>query len=556
MDAFKRFIERFNLDERSVMWTQTGKWLGVLGATAAFVVLGAGCDSRISDNWNAPLRISAPVAGAGELAYLNRGFEQVHVVSAKLDEGQAALVTVRLETGSEPGKIARSADGKTLFVVNEGDKTLRVYDRGEVNSTSYKDVVLGGPYDRISVDPEGEFVLLSYTGANFQNVIAQNLNEIAIVDLRAGVPEVAEFTTLFNRPQGLVFAPAFELAGKVERLAASLSPSEITLIDLLADNELDRLRSVPLTISQADAVRNPQQVVFDTSENPSAPDTISVYVLTDRGEDITQILVQPSLRADAGRKFDVSINQLAAGPQPVKMAALELPEVGTRLLVLNGGQQPRFTMIDVASGESATFELPITSAPTDLLVFKTLAAGAERAETRVLAYSTRSPLAAVIRPESITVSGDAPTAGRTVEAIRLRQPPERIVMADEAGGDRAIAFHKNNQDGFSVINLRTNRAIPIQGYSLSDLTFAGSLGYGVFSASPNLVVFDLETGHPTVFELPASGQRIFVQEGALIVQHSGNTGRFTVLDAGKPVVKTARVYENVFLEGLFAQELP
>src|SRR5690606_40840310 len=65
------------------------------------------------------------------------------------------------------------------------------------------------------------------------------------------------------------------------------------------------------------------------------------------------------------------------------------------------------------------------------ILFKTLAAGAERAETRVLAYSTSSPLAAVIRPESITVSGDAPTAGRTVEAIRLRQSPERIVMADE-----------------------------------------------------------------------------------------------------------------------------
>ncbi len=538
------------------MWTQTGKWLGVLGAATAFVVLSAGCEETISNAWNEPFQISAPVAGADELAYLNRGFEQVHVVSATLDAGSAGLVQTRLETGSEPGKMARSADGKTLFVVNEGDKTLRVYDRSAVDSTSYKDVVLGGPYDRISIDPEGDFVMLSYTGANSQNVIAQNLNEIAIVDLRAGVPEVAEFTTLFNRPQELVFAPGFELAGKTERLAASLSPSEITLIDLLADNELDRLRSVPLTISQADEVRNPKQVVFDTSANPSAPDTISVYVLTDRGQDITQILVQPSLRADSGRKFDVSINQLAAGPQPVKMAVLELPEVGTRLLVLNGGSRPAFTMIDVASGESATFDLPITAAATDLLVFKTLAAGAERAETRVLAYSTSSPLAAVIRPESITVSGDAPTAGRTVEAIRLRQSPERIVMADESGGDRAIAFHKNNRDGFSVINLRTNRAIPIQGYSLSDLTFAGSLGYGVFSASPHLVVFDLETGHPTVFDLPAAGQRIFVQDDALLVQHSGRTGRFTVLDAAKPVVKTARVYENVFLEGLFEQELP
>ncbi len=538
------------------MWTQTGKLLGVLGAATALVVLGAGCESTISDTWSAPFQISAPVAGPDELAYLNRGFEQIHVVSAKLDDGQAALVTARLETGLEPGKIARSADGKTLFVVNEGDKTLRVYDRSKVDSTSYKDVVLGSPYDRISVDPEGEFLLMSFTGANSQNVIAQNLNEIAIVDLRTGVPEVAEFTTLFNRPQDIVFAPGFTLAGKPERLAASLSPSEITLIDLLADNELDRLRSVPLTISQADAVRNPKQVVFDTSVNPSAPDTISLYVLTDHGQDITQILVQPSLRADAGRKFDVSINQLAAGPQPVKMAVLELPEVGTRLLVLNGGTQPRFTMIDVASGESATFDLPITAAATDLLVFKTLAAGAERAETRVLAYSTRSPLAAVIRPESITVSGDAPTAGRTVEAIRLRQAPERIVMADEATGDRAIAFHKSNQDGFSVINLRTNRAIPIQGFSLSDLTFAGSLGYGVFSGSPHLVVFDLETGHPMVFDLPAAGQRIFVQDNALLVQHSGNTGRFTVLDAANPVVKTARAYENVFLEGLFEQELP
>lgn len=541
------------------MWTQTGKWLGALGATVAVVslgMLGTGCDPEVSDVWNQPFQISAPVAGADELAYLNRSFEQVHLVRAGLDDGNTELVWRRLETGSEPGVMARSADGNMLFVVNEGDKTLGVYDRSTLDSDAHESVVLGSPYDRISVDPEGEFVLLSFTGANTQGVVARNLNEIGIVDLRGGVPETAEFATLFDRAQDLVFAPGFELGGKRERLAAALSPSEITLIDLLADNELDRLRSVPLTISQADEVRNPRQVVFDTSVNPSAPDTISLYVLTDRGQDITQIVVQPSLRADASRKFDISINQLAAGPQPVKMAVLDLPEVGTRLLVLNGGQQPRFTMIDVASGESATFDLPITASPSDLLVFKTLPQGSERAETRVLAYSTNSPLTAVIRPESITVSGEAPTAGRTVEAIRLRQAPQRIVLADESGGERAIAFHRSNQDGFSVLNLRTNRAIPIQGYALSDLTFEGSLGYGVFSNSPHLVRFDLQTGHPTVFDLPAAGQRVFVQDGAVLVQHPGQTGRFTVLDATEPVVKTARHYDNVFLNRLFEQELP
>ncbi|MBA2664370.1 MAG: hypothetical protein H0U74_18925 [Bradymonadaceae bacterium] len=534
------------------MLIQTKKLL--LGA-AAVAALTAACGPDTSSAWKQNLQIGTPLELNGDLAFLNRSFEQVHVVRSGIRDNALFVDSLRLNTGSEPGQIARSRDENTLFVVNEGERTLSVFDMRGDDEPGVQKVALGSAYDRISVDPEGQFVLLSFSGNSSKKIIARNLNELGIVDLRAGLPERAEFVTLFSRAQDIVFAPPFTLGGRPQRMAAALSPSEITLIDLEATNEFDRLRSVPLTISQADQVRNPVQVVFDTTPNEAAPDTISLYVLTDRGEDITQIVIQPSVREDALRKFDISVNQLAAGQAPVKMAVLDLPGVGTRLLALDGSR-PRFTLVDVTSGESATFDLPITAAASDMLVFKTLPPGGDRVETRVLVYSTRSPLVAIIRPESIAVSGDTPTAGQTIQAIRAKEAPQRIIMDGEFDQDRAIAFHAGTQDGFTVFNLRTNRAIPIQGYGLSDLVFDGSVGYGVFRDSPHFVRFDLETGHPTVFDLPAPGRRIFAHDTTLLVQHADASGSFTVLDANEPVPAKARHFENVFFNGLFQQVLP
>ncbi len=420
---------------------------------------------------------------------------------------------------------------------------------------------LDSAYDRLSVDPEGEFLLLSFTGGG-GDFVARNLNELGIVDLRDGISEEAEasFQTLSNQPRSIVFAPKFTLDGSEQRLAASLAQSEVTIIDLLAEDEGNRLREVPLTISQADQVRTPTQAIFDVTPEESMPNTVSLYLLTDTGQDITHVAIQPSIREDSNRKFDININQLAAGDNPVRMKLLELDDPDgqnkrSRIIAIDANR-PRFTMIDVQSGESSTFDLPMTSPAEDLLVYKTSVDG--EPETRVLAWSSRSPLVSVIRPESIAISDDTPTLGRSVEAIRLKAAPSRVQLDEETNQERAIVHHAGLGAGFTVLNLHTNRAVPIQGASLGDIYFGQSYAYGVFRGEPYFGLFDLQTGHPTAFELPKEGERIYLdgEDELLVVQHADKTGSFTLLNATNPIPENARVFNDVFLQNLFGQELP
>lgn len=515
----------------------------------------AACGPEAPDSLEAPLEVSAPLQSSDGLVYVHRTFEQVQRLRPTGSGSEVELHVDRAPTGADPGAAALSADGQTLFVVHEGDQTLGAYDLSEA-ALSRQTIALDSVYDRITVDPEGDFVLLSFTGQR-DDYVALNLNELGIVDLRDGLSddEEATFVTLSSHARELIFTPGFELGGQPQRLAVALADSEVTLVDLLADNPDDRLREVRLTASQADQVRTPVQAIIDTTPDEATPNTAHLYLMTNVGQDITQVAIQPSVRED-GLKFDLSVNQLAAGSSPRRMALLELGDGHSRLLVIDR-TQPEFTLIDTHSGESATFELPMTRPADDLLVYRTTNE-ADEPTTRVLVWSTGSPLAAVIRPENIAIANDTPTLGRSVEAIRLKQPPSRVVMDDSADTERAVVYHGGLSAGLTVLDLRRNRPVPIEGESLQDISFSGPVAYGVFANSPHMATFQLDTGHPTVFELPRPGERIFVDEdkGLVIVQHDSQTGSFTVLDAQQPTQSNARLFDGVFVDHLFDQELP
>jgi hypothetical protein len=535
------------------------KWIKFVALTLAVATAATACSDEVSEAWDEPLQISEPVQANGDLLFVNRSFEQVMRLRPTRDGSEINLAVERAPTGTNPGTHALSADGSQFYVVNEstldGEASLSVYDLAD-GGLSLTEVGLDSAYDRLSVDPEGDFLLLSFTGDS-GDYIARNLNELGIVDLRDGLGDeaTADFETLSSRARGIVFAPSFELGGEAQRLAVALSPSEINIVDLLADDASDRLRVVPLTVSQADRVRTPTQAIFDVAPRESMPETASIYLLTDTGQDITHVAIQPALDPDADRKFDISINQLAAGDSPVRMKLLDLGEQGARLIAIDG-QRARFTMIDIQSGESSTFDLPMTAPAEDLLVYRTTKDG--EPETRVLAWSSRSPLVSVIRPESIAISDDAPTLGRSVEAVRLQAAPSRVRLDEIGGGERAIVHHSGLGSGFTVLNLHTNRAIPIQGAALGDIYFGASHAYGVFRGEAHFGAFDLQTGHPSVFSLPKEGQRIHLidDQELIMVQHGDAHGSFTLLNAVEPRPKNARHFDYVFFDELFAQELP
>lgn len=540
----------------------------LLGST----LLGCGEDTAPAAAWEQDWQVSQPIVVNGDMLFVNQTMEQVVRLRPTRDGEDIGLDVERVKTGADPGVRAISADESQLYVINERhgeqDATMSVFGLDQ-DSLEAKTVGLDSAYDRISVDPAGEFLLLSFTGAS-GDFIARNLNELGIVDLRDGIDEDAraDFETLSKRARGIEFAPPFELGGEPQRLAVALSPSAVTLVDLLAEDGPNRLREVPLTISQADQVKTPVQAIFDvTSENTSTDDeddigaqnSVSLYLRTDAGDDITRVTIQPSIRPESARKFDISVNQLAGGSKPARMELLDLGDQGTRLIT-SDGSQPKFTMIDVETGESSTFDLPMTRPASNLIVYKVVdESGAEAVtQTRVLAWSSESDLAAVIRPESIAIGDETPTLGRSVEALRLQARPSSVEIDETSGGTRAIVRYDGLGSGFTVLDLNANRAVPIQGESLGSIFFGQSFAYGTFRGRAYLGIFDLSTGHPSTFELPYEGTNIYVDEAdeLIVVQHADPTGTFTLLNAVNPTPEHAKVYNNIFLQDLFAQELP
>ncbi|MEZ4460588.1 MAG: hypothetical protein R3E66_12850 [bacterium] len=513
------------------------KWMIVAALVGAL-----GCGDDASSRWDEPLSLVGPIETVNGLAYIERSTSRVYTLDANRD-GEKAILDIKTATiGKQPGASAASADGKSIFVVDEDREVLQIIDA--TDPSNIEEIELSGDFDRITVDPYGEYVILSFSGASDENVVARNLNEIGVINLQG--TKSATFTTLSTRANSFAFTKPFDLSGSAQRVMAVLSDNEVTIFDLLADNDEDRLREVPLTVSEADALLVPQQVIFDTSKE----DKLDLYIRT-QNSDISRVTVR--LAPDgASRKLQLSTDKLTVD-RPAAMEVLTLSNGSTRLLTI-AQNAARFTLVDTVSDVSVTLALPINNPAAFLVPFVTTVEedGTLREEVRVIAYSPESSLVAVIRPELVPIEGDEPTVGRSVEAIRLDNLPERIEMSTSVP-DQAIVFHPRS--GFSLLNLQKNNDVPIQGGALRDVLFDGTFAYVVFQTLPNLTIFGND-GHPTNFDLPRNGTSVHFDQDSevLIVPHSSNTGEFTVLNANDPRPENATVYQNVFLNDFFGRE--
>lgn len=520
-------------------------WGILVGLVVSFALTGCEADD-FPEAWNDPLDIVGPVEVGDRLAYAERTQGRLFMIDPERAGSDVELKITDVPLGEAPGVMAASADGTQLYVVDEEDESLRIYDGDDPTESTR--VELQAAYDRIAVDPEGEFIVLSFSGESVSNVVARNLNEVGVVDLREQEPS-AYFVTLSTRANEFVFAPPFTLDGVPQRLMAVLADNEITVFDLLADNDEDRLREVPLTISQAETQRVPEQAIFDLTRE----DEVQLYVRARNLNDVSRVTIRNAAEG-SNRRLNLSTDVLTLDT-PAQIALLDLPQ-GTRLLATNR-QRAEVTLVDVVSNVSATFPLPSGRPATELLTYQTvlLDEGEPRDETRVLAYSSTSQIISVIRPETISIDGEEPTLGRSVQAIRLEFPPARIELSS-ARQDQAIVYYEGLSSGFALLNLAKNSDVPIQGGTLRKVQFDGTFAYVIYRTLPNLTIF-ADDGHPTNFDLPEVGQSLLLdqEEGLVVVQHGSATGDFTVLDANDPRPENARVYTNVFLNNLLAQEL-
>lgn len=524
-------------------------------AMVAVALIIAGCGKEPNPGWDQPLEPEGPVMMQHGVVYLNQAFEELLVLRPQIEDEAALLEIDRVETGAIPVQMERSENGRSLYVVNRDDQTLSVFDIGP-EEIERSDVEIDGAYDQITVDPEGEFLLLSHSG-EAPDTIMQNVNEVAIVDLRGGVPQGVQVLTLPTQADNLKFIPPFQLDGTSERLAVALATNVVAIIDLNATEDYDRVRRAPLTTRQSDELK-PTDVVFNppTSERPHQA---SLFILEATSDDVTEIVLQPSTREDEHRRLAPTFNQLAAGNRPHHIAVLELNPGGdrqARRLFALDAEQPQFTLVDVDSGESVTFDLPMSSPADGMEVFSIEVPGENRVEKRILVYSHNSQLVATIRPESISVGSDTPTLGQTIQEMRLSAPPSQLIMAEGSNPDRAVALHGGGQEGATVLNLEANQNWWLSGFNPSQMVLDGRTAYGIFNNTSHMVRVNLESGQTTSFALPDRGRALFLSpdKESILVRHDGVDGRFTLLPRDTLRPDNARLYEHVFVGGILDHE--
>ncbi|RVU43568.1 hypothetical protein EA187_12130 [Lujinxingia sediminis] len=510
-------------------------------AALVLALMTTGCGPMEPQPWTEVRSTFGPLQVGEQLVYYDASRAELIRVEPTREALAGELTTERVKTLSQVYVLDTPGDDESVYVLGGGaTPQLRLHNLVEGGTRT---IALNSPYDRAHSDPYGEFMVLRHSG-NQSGDEARNLNEVAVVDLREGADESAEVLTLFSRANAVVFAPPFELEGQEYRIALGLSTSEITLMDLDAEQSADKLRAIPLTVSQADTPRTPVQVEVVVEEDPQMPGAVSIFVLTDVGSDITQIMVQPAARADSNRRLDIAINQLYAGARPVSFEVLDLEGVGRRLFAIDGAQ-PRFTMVDVLSGESDTFALPLGRAATDLVRFETPAESGAGSEARLMAYSASDALVAMIRPELITLSSETPTVGKSVEAIRLQAAPQHVWVDEAERLQRVLVAHNA---GFSLIDLSVSRASYISGAgTLSGVVVHEGEAFGVYENAAGVVRLEIESGRTSSasLDLAARSVALMPSRDLLVIDHGGAGGTLTVIPTDDLQTSQARSFFEV-----------
>jgi hypothetical protein len=254
---------------------------------------------------------------------------------------KTGLVLSRGRAGDANAK----AEPAALTVVSADGKT-RVYTLGT------------NAFDHIHQSPDGSYVVLRRTTSGRQ--LVENLNEVAVVSLDTVPKEqsAASFVTLEGAPTDVVFSDGFSIDGKARRLAAVLSSSLITLIDL--DHLEWHPTLVDLSTTEGAAVA-PMRVVFDA---PSS----RVFV---QGNGASDVFVLRLLRRDrfaSHSDFATAVDIVAAGRAPTDMALYDLDD--RRYLFVTLPSNHSAMMVDVETSRTSTIALP---GPMDRVLIRNVA---------------------------------------------------------------------------------------------------------------------------------------------------------------------------------------
>ncbi len=532
----------------------------LLGIT---LLLASACGGQSDAEDTGPWSLLPPVVLETEVAYVEKTSKTAFLLdpagadlkARTFPVAKSAILAVRRHEHEdllvlcrgEPGKPGVPAESAELVMVSGGVGKATQRFR------------LASRFNALAQTANGRFVIAYFAGSvqgQMGGNVLFNPNEIAILDLDAATPMAIPRTirSFGGFPLDIVFSPELNLLEGKRTLAVLLSVNYVTLLDL--DNPQRPEITVPLSDNRA---LRPAQVLFETSDK-----TPAVYVRLQDSDDIhvlRLIDVPADERPSTGNDFTAALSQLTAGSRPADMALFG-PANNLRLLVVSPGSREAH-VIDARTSRS--IKLPVTTSANRIVIFKAAGPGDPQTRTRALLIDSGGAGRDVV---FLDLDGsDEP--GRARPDTRSMSAPAQVALVFRDKG-MALIQHAANAGGFSVIDLARRTASPIQSSVqiqrlMLGVTPSSKLWIALGSQNPGatssptlgflnldtLTVGDVRLDAPVGVLLPL-GRRSDGRQ-MIVVDHGGNEGFITVLDADKPERASARSVRGFLLQDLLSR---
>jgi hypothetical protein len=506
------------------------------------------------------------VALSGSFAMIDESVHRVSLIGADAGLG---LTIHRQPTGVSVATAQPSPEGDRLYVLAQGVKprlkadddtpALWVYD-GTGAGTLLAKYELDAPLNGLTIDPQGQFVVVHPTGS--AGSFLANPNELVIIDITkpagANNPVMRTLRSFGGAPQRLTFTPKVALPGGQRRLLVVETDQEVSLLDL--DN-LDRPEiTVLLNTGDGKTQVSPAAVLVDEGD-PERNDDTRVAVRTNESGVVLLTLAQlpESKVGKVPNDYDVVFNVIGLNSVPSDFAFVRT-DAGRRLAVLEPSLK-RASLIDPDTTVATTVDLP-TSYGSMAVVTDRVGVSGTQSDVALLwgGYSPAVGVALWSLGKSVdepyrsieVLGGVASNVGQVVDVPAPNDALKVLVPSKLSTG------YGGGAGEFYVLNLQARTAAPL--FTSADrlsmtVSTDGQRAWFFQEGTTMLAKVDLQTLHPVnlyldqatsfVFDIKAAGG----SERAMIALHSiGNYGA-TVFNAGRPNDAEAARYVGLLQGG-------
>jgi hypothetical protein len=535
-----------------------------LTALATACTIAAGCGDR-NAGWDTTPEVHHVVALSGSFAVVD---ESVHVVSFFGVDSGTALTTRRAGTGYSVAEAKASPGGDRLYVLAQGVRprlkpeddapAVWVYD-GTGGGGLLKKYGLDAPLNGLTVDPEGQFVVVHPSGD--ADAFLENPNELVIIDVGKdagpGNPVVRTLRSYGGTPKRLTFTKKLALPGGERRLLVVETESEVSLLDLY---NLDR-PEVTVLLNSADGKTSvsPSALLVDDGD-PARTDDTRVAIRTNEAGLFLLTLVPVPEGKVVPNDFEIVVNIIGLNTTPSDFAFVETDK-GRRIAVLEPSQN-RASLVDPDTTVVTPVPLPTGYGSMAVVTNRTgtdstgsdvaLLWGGYSAAIGVAFWSLGKSVDEPYRSIEV-LPGVASTVGEVVDVPAPNDSMKVLVPSYLQTG------YGGGTGAFYMLDLGHRTATPLfTSASRLSMTLSrdGQRAWFFQEGTTKLAKVDLNTLHPVNLYLDQAANEVFdvkSQKGAngsaVIALHQVGNYAATVFDAVSPNDANAARYVGLLQGG-------